>query len=107
MGLEIRSVWLRVSGAHVLLDFRRVGSVRRQPAALQCGEFGIGAVVRHPVVLHVDMHVLPGFGARGHDRRVGRRTAVAVTVGIHAAAAQSGLARALRRVRTLGRLRLR
>ena len=35
IGLEIRSVWLRVSGIHVLTGFRRVGLVRRQGGALQ------------------------------------------------------------------------
>ncbi len=44
---------------------RGVGSVRRQGWALQRGEFGIGGVARDAVVLHVDMHVLPGVGARG------------------------------------------
>ena len=29
MGLEIRSIWLRVSGVHVLTDFRRIGLVHR------------------------------------------------------------------------------
>jgi len=78
-------------------DQRILGSVRRQGGAHHRGEFGVGDVVRHPVMLHVDMHVLPGVGARGHDRRVfdagrgavivqagideaGRRTAVALTV---------------------------
>ena len=41
--------------------FCRAGSLRRQGKALQCGEFGIGGVARHAVVLHVDMHVLPAL----------------------------------------------
>lgn len=50
--------------------FRRAGLVHREGGAPLRGEFGMGGVARHTMVLNVDMHALTDLEARRGDGAV-------------------------------------